>query len=77
MFLTHPDNWEKYLERSLFGFDNEYAYTVEHYIHPGDRSIIYLAKLSAIWGVVEITDARTDERHGGGGGSRTPVREAL
>ena len=56
MFLTHPDNWEKCLEHSLFGFDQEYSYTVEHYVRPGDRAIIYLAKLSAIWGVVEITE---------------------
>lgn len=56
MFLTHPDNWEKCLEHGLFGFDQEYAYTVEHYIQPGDQAIIYLAKHSAIWGVVEITD---------------------
>jgi hypothetical protein len=56
MFLTHPDNWEKCLEHGLFGFDDEYAYTVEHYIRPGDRAIIYLAQRSAIWGVVEITE---------------------
>ncbi|MDR7418236.1 MAG: hypothetical protein QN178_04935 [Armatimonadota bacterium] len=56
MFLTHPDNWEKCLEHSLFGFDDEYAYTVERYIRPGDQAIIYLAQRSAIWGVVEITD---------------------
>jgi len=56
MFLTHPDNWEKCLEHGLFGFDAEYAYTVERYIQPGDLAIIYLAQRSAIWGVVEITD---------------------
>jgi predicted RNA-binding protein len=56
MFLTHPDNWEKCLEHSLFGFDEEYAYTVRNYIHAGDHAIIYLAKESAVWGVVEITD---------------------
>ena len=56
MFLTHPDNWGKCLEHSLFGFDAEYAFTVEHYIRPGDHAMIYLAKLSAIWGVVEIVD---------------------
>jgi len=55
MFLTHPDNWKKCLEYGLFGFDQEYAYTVEHYIHPGDQAMIYLAKQSAIWGLVEIT----------------------
>jgi len=56
MFLTHPDNWAKCLHHCLFGFDQEYAYTVEHFIRPGDHAIIYLAKESAIWGVVEITD---------------------
>lgn len=40
---------------NLFGFDQEYAYTVEHFVQPGDQAVIYLAKLSAIWGVVEIT----------------------
>ncbi len=54
--MTHPDNWKKCLEHNLFGFDEEYAYTVEHYIRPGDQAIIYLAKDSAIWGIVEITD---------------------
>lgn len=54
MFLTHPDNWEKCLEHQLFGFDEEYAYTVEHYVNPGDQAIIYLAKQSAVWGVVEV-----------------------
>lgn len=56
IFLTHPDNWEKCLQHSLFGFDQEYAYTVEHFVRPGDKAIIYLAKKSAIWGVVEIND---------------------
>ena len=56
MFLTHPDNWEKCLQHSLFGFDQEYAYTVEHFVKPGDQAMIYLAKQSAIWGVVEITE---------------------
>ena len=55
LFLTYPDNWEKRLEHGLLGFDDEYAYTVEHYIRPMDRAIVYLAKRSAIWGVVEIT----------------------
>jgi hypothetical protein len=50
MFLTHPDNWELCVRHGLFGFDEEYAYTVEHYIRPGDQAIIYLAKESAIWG---------------------------
>jgi predicted RNA-binding protein len=61
MFLTHPDNWQKCLEHGLFGFDKEYAYTVEHFIRPGDQAIIYLAKDSAIWGVVEITDILLDQ----------------
>ena len=56
MFLTHPDNWAICLDSGLFGFDEEYAYTVEHYLHPGDHAIIYLAKQSAIWGVVEVTE---------------------
>lgn len=56
MFLTHPDNWEICLGSGLFGFDEEYAYTVEHYVYPGDLAIIYLAKQSAIWGVVEIKE---------------------
>lgn len=56
MFLTHPDNWEKCCGKGLFGFDQEYAYTVEHFISAGDQAIIYLAKESAIWGIVEITD---------------------
>jgi len=56
MFLTHPDNWAKCCEHGLFGFDEEYAYTVEHFIQGGDHAIIYLAKESAIWGVVEVTD---------------------
>ena len=56
MFLTHPDNWEKCLAHGLFGFDEEYSYTVERYIRPGDRAIIYLAQRSAIWGAVEITE---------------------
>lgn len=56
MFLTHPDNWKKCLEHNLFGFDEEYTYTVQHYIRPGDHAIIYLAKESVIWGVIEITD---------------------
>ena len=56
MFLTHPDNWTICLDAGLFGFDEEYAYTVEHYVRPGDNAIIYLAKQSAIWGVVEITE---------------------
>ncbi|MFH1235584.1 MAG: hypothetical protein V1685_01440 [Parcubacteria group bacterium] len=56
MFLTHPDNWVKCRENNLFGFDEEYAYTVEHYMRPGDHAMIYLAKHSAIWGVVEIID---------------------
>jgi hypothetical protein len=56
MFLTHPDNWEKCVEHGLFGFDAEYAYTVGHYISTGDQAIIYLAKESAIWGIVEIRE---------------------
>jgi len=56
MLLTHPDNWEKCVQHGLFGFDEEYASTVEHYIKPGDQAIIYLAKHSTVWGVVEITD---------------------
>jgi len=56
MFLTHPDNWAKCLAHGLFGFDDEYAFTVEHYIRGGDLAMIYLAKESAIWGIVEITD---------------------
>jgi len=56
MFLTHPDNWSLCVEHGLFGFDDEYAYTVEHYVHAGDLAMIYLAKQSAIWGVVEVTD---------------------
>ena len=56
MFLTHPDNWKKCVQHSLFGFDEEYVYTVEHYVCRGDQAIIYLAKKSAIWGVIEITD---------------------
>jgi len=56
MFLTHPDNWQKCLQHGLFGFDEEYAYTVEHFVKPGDEAIIYLAKESAIWGLVEITE---------------------
>lgn len=62
MFLTHPDNWEKCLQHSLFGFDEEYAYTVEHYIQPRDQAIIYLAKQSAIWGVVEIVDVLLNQK---------------
>ncbi len=54
MFLTHPDNWEKCLEHGLFGFDDEYAYTVEHYIQP--------AKQSAIWGVVEIVEVLLNQK---------------
>jgi hypothetical protein len=61
MFLTHPDNWTMCLKNSLFGFDEEYAYTVKHYIRPGDQAIVYLAKDSAIWGVVEITDVLLDQ----------------
>jgi len=43
-------------ERGLFGFDQQYAYTVEHFVTVGDQAIIYRAKESAIWGIVEITD---------------------
>lgn|SRR5574341_418787 len=56
MFLTHPDNWEKCIQHGLFGFDEEYAYTVEHFVRPGDQAMIYLAKQSAVWGVVEIKE---------------------
>ena len=56
MFLSHPDNWKICLERGLFGFDEEYAYTVEHFMRAGDQAMIYLAKESAVWGVVEITE---------------------
>lgn len=44
MFLTHPDNWEKCLQHNLFGFDDEYEYTVEHYVAPGDRAIHLLGE---------------------------------
>jgi hypothetical protein len=56
MFLTHPDNWDKCLKHNLFGFEKEYTYTVQHYMGAGDQAMIYLAKESAIWGVVEITE---------------------
>jgi hypothetical protein len=67
MFLTHPDNWELCLQYDLFGFDEEYAYTVEHYIRPGDQAIIYLAKQSAVWGVVEVTELLLNQTDSIGG----------
>src|SRR5207247_107478 len=53
-FITRPNNWTVCREKGVFGFDFGYSVSLNRFMEPLDRGVVYATKKSGFAATVEI-----------------------